>query len=373
MTRFRLNSLRSRLLLLLILAFLPLFVLLLYTDSEEKHLAAREVEESTFQQLRPILLVYDQQIDEAQQLLLVLAHLPSVRAHNAHETSRLLADLLARNPAYANLGAIMPDGTVFASGIPFPGHVNLANHPDFQRVLRTRVFVIGAYQIGPFTHKAAINVAYPDLDENGRVRTIVFAALDLAWLNRLTARISLSRHAILFVLDEAGTVLVRSPNDLHRVGESLAGTALGKYILAQGTGVREASGDDHLELYAFLPLTENPQAPGGYVCLGVPLQMAFARTNALFVHNLLMLALVTFLALVAAWVGSNAFILRRIKALSCAAIRLGNGNLTARTGLPYRSDELGQLAQTFDNMADSLENADHRAQVTGRISVGILP
>ena len=61
------------------------------------------------------------------------------------------------------------------------------------------------------------------------------------------------------------------------------------------------------------------------------------------------------LALIAAWFGGEHFILRQVRALSNAAQRLARGDWSARTGLKEAEGELGQLAKTFDHMAESLQ------------------
>src|SRR6266581_3915951 len=61
------------------------------------------------------------------------------------------------------------------------------------------------------------------------------------------------------------------------------------------------------------------------------------------------------LALAAAWFGGERFILRQVRILSQAARRLGAGDLSSRTRLSGEKGELGELAQTFDIMAASLE------------------
>jgi signal transduction histidine kinase/HAMP domain-containing protein/ActR/RegA family two-component response regulator len=61
------------------------------------------------------------------------------------------------------------------------------------------------------------------------------------------------------------------------------------------------------------------------------------------------------LALGAAWFGGERFILRQVRMLARAARQFGAGDLTARTGLAGEQGELGELAQTFDGMAASLE------------------
>ena len=65
--------------------------------------------------------------------------------------------------------------------------------------------------------------------------------------------------------------------------------------------------------------------------------------------------MVGLLALGAAWFGGEHFILRQVRALSDAAQRLAKGDLTARTGIKDRESELGQLANVFDQMAESLQ------------------
>jgi signal transduction histidine kinase/ActR/RegA family two-component response regulator/HAMP domain-containing protein len=61
------------------------------------------------------------------------------------------------------------------------------------------------------------------------------------------------------------------------------------------------------------------------------------------------------LALMAAWYGGERFILRQVRVLSNAAKRLGTGDMNSRTGLRESSGELGQLAEVFDAMAESLQ------------------
>jgi len=61
------------------------------------------------------------------------------------------------------------------------------------------------------------------------------------------------------------------------------------------------------------------------------------------------------LALVAAWFGGEHFILRQVRMLSDTAQRFAKGELSARAELEPAEDEFGQLAEAFDNMADSLQ------------------
>jgi signal transduction histidine kinase/ActR/RegA family two-component response regulator/HAMP domain-containing protein len=61
------------------------------------------------------------------------------------------------------------------------------------------------------------------------------------------------------------------------------------------------------------------------------------------------------LALAAAWAGGERFILRQVRTLLGATQRLAAGDLSSRTGLGSERGELGELASTFDGMAQTLE------------------
>jgi len=86
----------------------------------------------------------------------------------------------------------------------------------------------------------------------------------------------------------------------------------------------------------------------------------FADVDRGLAKNLVGGGLVGALALGAAWVGGDLFVLRRIKALAGTARRLAAGNLSVRSGLPHGEGELGQLAQAFDEMADALDRLTRR-------------
>jgi len=62
------------------------------------------------------------------------------------------------------------------------------------------------------------------------------------------------------------------------------------------------------------------------------------------------------LALIAAWIGGEWFIVRRIRLLLQTTRRLGQGDLAARTGAGDERGELGELARTIDSMASTLSD-----------------
>src|SRR5882724_9539137 len=65
--------------------------------------------------------------------------------------------------------------------------------------------------------------------------------------------------------------------------------------------------------------------------------------------------LIGLLALMAAWLGGERFVLRQVRILYHAVRQLGAGLWSSRTGLSREKGELGDLARAFDAMARSLE------------------
>ena len=72
------------------------------------------------------------------------------------------------------------------------------------------------------------------------------------------------------------------------------------------------------------------------------------------------------LALTAAWLGGEHFILRQVRLLSAAAKRLWKGDMNSRTGL-HGKGELGQLAETFDGMAAALQQRSRERETAEKI------
>ncbi len=70
-------------------------------------------------------------------------------------------------------------------------------------------------------------------------------------------------------------------------------------------------------------------------------------------------------ALGAAWLGGERFVLRQVRELSRAARQLAAGDLSSRTGLSDQG-EMGELARSVDAMAASLERRERESEVTER-------
>ncbi|MPZ76893.1 MAG: hypothetical protein GEU77_10230, partial [Deltaproteobacteria bacterium] len=317
MTRLSFSSLRVRLLLLVLLAIIPALGLILYTAAEQRRLAAVDVEANALRLARVASGDEEQLVEGVRQLLISLAQIPHVRQRNSTACSALFANLIKQYPLYANLGAIEPDGDLFCSARPFKGPINLTDRTYFRRAAESRGFAVGGYQIGRATGKATINFGYPVLDDSGAVRAVIFAALDLAWLNRLAGTALLPKGSEFTITDQNGAILARYPDSEKWIGKSLPEVSIVRAILSlKGEGTARTAGVDGVpRLYAFTPLRSAAQVGAVYLSIGIPQKVAFANADRILKRNLLGLGMIAALALVAAWFGADLFILRRVNTL----------------------------------------------------------
>ena len=357
MKRFSFGSLRVRLIILVLLAIIPALGLTLYTGLEQRQIATNKAKDDAQSLAHFVSNRQKQFIEGAHQFLHILAQLPQVRSYDTAACSRLFNDLLNQYPHYLNIGAIGLDGYIFASAIPLNKPIYVADRPYFQRVLKTRKFTVGVYQIGRITGKPGVNLGYPVMDDIGKVKAVVFVALDLTWLNKLSGEADLPDDSTLSLIDSDSTILARYPEPEKWVGKTMPEASIFKTILAKGDGMIETIGADGVKrLYAFTSFvsTEN-QAEKVYVSIGIPSSAVFVQVNRILIRNLAFLLFISLLALSAAWFGGDLLVLWQLNPIVSATKRLGAGDLSARTGIVYGKGELSQLASTFDEMAESLE------------------
>ncbi len=351
-------SLRVRMLLLVLLAVVPALVLILYDGLQARRLEGERAQEQAQQLVLRLSHDQEQSVAETRQLLVTLAQLPAVRELDGPACSPLLADIRRQHPRYANIGAIRADGEVFCSAIRADRSRNARDSTWFRRALETGRFTISDFHFGGITKRAVQTAAYPVTDSRNATNAVVFASLDLAWLNRFLAESRLPDGSVLGLMDRRGTVLARYPDPEFWIGENMADTPLAREILArQRSGLTRSTGmDARTRLYAYTPLS-GTGTRSAYLYLGIPAEVAYAAPERALRRNLLGLGLVAVLALAAAWWG-GAFLLRRAQPLLAATRRLAAGDLGARSGVAHGDDEIGRIAHAFDGMAEALHARD---------------
>jgi diguanylate cyclase (GGDEF)-like protein len=353
----RFSNLRARLLLLVLFAALPALAVIVGTAFEQRRYAARGVQEDARRIVRLAARDHGHLIHEGRQLLTALAEIPQVRDARPGVCEQFLGRMAARDERFANFGVIRPNGDIVCSGVPLKRKINVADRPYFRRALQQRAFAIGDYQVGRITNVPVLVLAQPVYDNGGQLRSLVYAGLNLSWLNQFAAQAALLPGSSLTVLDETGTVLARTPGAEQWVGKKSPESSL---VLERREKreehIAETRGPDGKpHLYAIASLEGLPQGSDIRVVVGISASEAYAAVDRLLFRNLAVLGVLFALVVAVAWVGSQVLVLRRTNTLAATARRLAAGDAGARTGIKPDGDELSTVAATFDQMAETLE------------------
>jgi PAS domain S-box-containing protein len=360
--RFSFAGLRVRLIFLVLMAIIPALGLIIYSAAEERRHAAEDVKLEALRLTQLSGSHTEDFIEGARHLLIALSYATIVRNRDETACNKRFAAMVKEYPFYTSIGAVDSAGNLFSNSLPFRKPINAAHRAWFRRVQQTRNFALGDFQYAGITGRPTLVLGYPVLDKRRAILAMVFVSVDLSWLNQKAKEANLPEGASLTMIDSRGTILARYPDPEKWVGKVLPEATLVNTILTQKEGLAETRGLDGIQrLYAFAPL-HGAVETGLYLSIGISKEMAFKEIDRARARNLAVMVLVAVVALAAAWVGGDLFVLRKVKTLVEAARQLRNGDLNARTGLPYQNGEIAQLAHAFDEMAAALGKRALEAQ-----------
>lgn len=369
-------GLRSRILAIVIVAFLPVFLLQFLFSLERRKDAVDAARGEAFRLSENMATEYFRRLDDTRRMLMFLSSTPEVKGKKWEESTSLFKEFLANTHNLVNIIVIDAEGYVLASAVPYQGPLNLSDRSFFQRAVRGKEFSIGDYTIGRITGKPLLPLALPVLDERKEVDFLVVASWDLGWLGDIAASFPLPEGSVLMLADEKGTVLMRYPEGEGYVGTTVPEAPVMKAMLeGPGSGSVSVEGLDGVRrLYVHRSITPGEEAGKVYICAGFPEGMIYGPANRALVMNLAILSIIAAVVILLAYALGGMFILKPIQNLRWAAGELERGNLSVRAGRSGAVGEIGLLAESFNRMAVALqERAEERDRTLERVErLGLL-
>ncbi|MGD8379817.1 MAG: EAL domain-containing protein [Gammaproteobacteria bacterium] len=362
-----LRGLRARLMALVLLALLPAVLMALVSGWQERSVLARQAQDQAVMYAESALGAFNERITESRDLLEVLAQsLPA----DMTDCDAFMRDVLARHHRYVNLGMFAPDGRVVCSALPVDKSASASDRDYFRQAVRTGRLSLGDFEVGRISHQPVMVLALSLRNRSTRNAGVLFAALNLRWLQHLGPSLSLPKGTSVTILDDDGRVLSRNLDSGRWLGKSVGGQPLADHIMhIDDEGVSELRGlDGRRRLFGFAVIRNNGDANDGYLAIGIPSSVVDRPIQALILHDLTGLGAALVILLGIGWLASKRLILDTARRVVDAAQRLSSGDLGARTGVPPGTDELSLLARTFDLMADSLQQKSvEQARYTAQI------
>lgn len=352
---------RKKLLLVFVCVFIPALVHALIQGMSERRDIVAKAEHDIMAVTESLAAQQEQIAIATRQMLGTLAQLPEVQRRDVDACNALFSRLNKQNPHYTNISLATPDGNMVASSLPFrPGSVNLSDRRHIREVIRTLNFSAGEFVVGRVSKVQSINFTYPVIDRDGKLVAIAIAAFNLNAYNQYITRLKMPELSAVSITDHQGVRLFRWPEQTA----ATIGKPIPKEAFVQTKGLsegifRQKSDDGINRIYAFRSMyLRQGASPYLYMFVGLNEENVLHEANVRMMNHVAIVGLAGLIAAVLTWFLVSLIIVRPISSLSQAARNLGGGQRGVRTGLPHRTDEIGQLADSFDSMAIILDSRE---------------
>ena len=349
------KGLRVRLLGIVLLAVIPLVVLLFFHAGLQNDAAHDLAHREELRNLQSDASSLQDLIAESRATLVTFGITYAIQQHRWDLAQGNAERLRAEHPNYAVIAVADPTGRITVSSTGATGTVSIANEMCFKRVVSSRTMGVSGYQVDPLVHRPMIHVSLPVYGENQELVAVEYIGFEFSQLaSRLTAT-GLPGSAELLI-DGDGTLLARTPEAPELVGKVLTNEKLVRAVLAKERGHVVLAGLDGVTRdYYFVPVAQEPRG-SLYLASGVSETELLADQRQVFMLTLAGVCGFSLLALLVAWLVGTFSIYLPVRKLEMAAGRLSAGELSARSEVSARGDEIGALGREFDCMAESMQS-----------------
>ena len=358
--RFLSWPIRTHMIILLLLVALPCISLIVYSGVHDRNEAIEDAKRDCLGLVNTLANEQQNIVAGAQQLGASLSLLPDVQSGNRESVSALFAGLLKMNPQFGNISLADPAGIVQASATPLGEKVSVADRRSFREAMRTGVFSSGEYGVGRMAKKAVMSFGQPVKNRYGETVAVIGISLDLEYTQQIFEKVNLPAGASFSLLDHQGIILIRNRRD------SFSQNLVGRRDMREDNftpakegpdeGTFEVVGNDgRFRLVAYKRITlPHESKPYLYVRSSTPLASVTSKAYAAMARKLGLLLPVFGVALCLAWLVGKKVIMNPILLLKKASEQLGAGAGAVNVSRVVKGGELGELARTFDGMAEAL-------------------
>jgi len=308
------RNLKSRLLLLVVIAFLPALAIYLYANRELRQLQLELHEQDLLHQARLTQVEYERMIEDSRAVLGSLAQFEEIRTGVQPACSRVLAEVLLHAPHYTTLTVIGQDGNLACGSIPVDAALYLGDRAYFVNATTFSRFSVGNFAVGRITGKAVLGMAFP-IVQGTQSGGVLATAVDLDHLARHVSESHLPPGATFTILDRNEKVMVRVPSPRDPTGADSIGALapdgfpgvpdrFDPYVL-EGTGL-----DGFPRLFAVVALRGGGPRPEGYLVIGRDRTTLMTEVDEVVQGELHFLAATAVVLLILAWVVGHYSIVR---------------------------------------------------------------
>lgn len=351
-----LDTVRSRLTLVLVLAILPVLgfsIANAVRDYADRKLAAeRDLVRGAELVTHEVGAVFS----SAEQVMLVARGQSMVVRGESPACEEFLAGALAGREIFSNIATISAAGDVVCSAQPLPGPHNVADKPWFQRSQRGRAFSVNGPVAESITGESVLTVALPMNEEAAASPApvaLIITYIKTSLLDRLTRVTPAPADTDLFLLNADGELLL-SNGPLEALP---AESAIGDVVDPERSFIAAASRSAQPYLYASISLHNGE-------IIGLLARPALRVDTPILVELAMDVAIpviLTAITLLIVWLATDRVSLRWIRKLRAVALAHGQGSSNVRAReIEAAPLEYRELGEALNSMAEAIEQRQSR-------------
>lgn len=358
----QMTSIRSRLMLLVILCLVPLALVLIHAAFENRRITSEQAVGNLATIVELIHNDLEDTVEASSQLLTSLALTPDNWLQASAQCNQQLANLSKQFASYSNIFTVNTQGVIVCSATGFDTKTSLQARSYIQSALAGGSITIGRPVMGRVSGQMVMPIALPLYTASGEIVGAVGVSINLAqFLSQNIQAHGFNNQGFGNVTSTLwqpdGTVLARAPDPLAFTGQQARESELFQTLTDNIDSHRtlEVRGlDNERRWYAFAQIGQGDSSI--LLSVGLPTKELFAEVDAIFWRTISVLALVSLLVIVAAWFIGEIAVRRPVSRLAHLAEAVSNGQRGVRVGQIHGASELKTLAKNFDLMISYLES-----------------
>lgn len=333
-----------------VMTLIPLLISTAFTEWEASKLLRRFVFERNKNLALNIAHDVDQLFAEKIRMMKVVVADEAFRSmQSSHQTAMLEEMVRIYNGIHIAV-VIDPSGkqTARSDGLPVVDSIDYTDREYFAQVMQKKATAISEVLVSKSAGWPGVVIAEPIVDESLVVRGVLVVNVGLSSIIQMIEEALVDEQSYVYVVNSAGKVIIHTDPVHAKPEDSLCRNPISK-ALAGETGwlEYECDGPQILAGYSFMPHI------GWGLVVERSLSDAMVEVNNVHKANSFIIVASVLLTVLISLSIAQA-IAARIGEISQAALRVATGDFQTR--LPVdRSDEIGSLAQNFNQMTEQLE------------------
>lgn len=350
-------TIRTRLLVIIMLAAVPAITLFVYESVREYQDAYEDAGNHLVHLAELVASNESKVVQGVHDMLTAISESPFIRSRDHQACNEYLTKINRRYPTYHTFSFANAEGDILCSGNPLVTPLNISDRPYYQVLMHEKRFVGAGYLINRVTGLPVASFVLPILHD-GQVTGIVTTSLRLEAFTEVAREIRIPEHASIAIVDAQGILLARRPEMPGKIGTLIASTEVIAGFPRQHAQVMEvAEAGQSRRLYAVAPALHEGR-PIFYVIVGLKKTSLIAPAAKALIVNLAALLSLVLLSLAGTWWAGQRLLITPVRRLITAAQQVAGGNLKARANWGGHGGELAELAAHFDTMAGAIEKRE---------------